>query len=249
MMRSRPAFSFIVVAALVLGACSSGESSNGDPTVPIPTAGTSPTSTTPTSTSSSDPPTGSTTTSTSSATSNAPTSIATTTGGPTTTLVRPADLVTDPDDPNNLHTSLPEHQPIIDAYVAAINAELITYSRWPLDPTSTELMGAPISDEMRSRENSGLVERTQLNQVLDISGGMTLRPYVVENDDPTRAFVWDCQIDATFWKDKDTGAKAPPDAWPNNGPPGVEVGISAVMVLVEGEWLLDDGGLEPRACE
>lgn len=29
----------------------------------------------------------------------------------------------------------------------------------------------------------------------------------------------------------------------------VEVGISAVMVLVEGEWLLDDGGLEPRACE
>jgi hypothetical protein len=30
MMRSRPAFSLIVVAALVLGACSSGDSSNGD---------------------------------------------------------------------------------------------------------------------------------------------------------------------------------------------------------------------------
>lgn len=244
MKRSHPAFSFIVVAALVLGACSSGDSSNGDLTVPIPTDGTTPASTT-----SSEPATGSTTTSTSSATSDAPTSTATTTNGPPTTLIRPADLVTDPNDPNNLHTSLPEHQPIIDAYVAAINAELITYSRWPLDPTSTELMGAPISDEMRSRENSGLVERTQLNQVLDISGGMTLRPYVVENDDPTRAFVWDCQIDATFWKDNDSGAKAPPDAWPNNGPPGVEVGVSAVMVLVEGEWLLDDGGLEPRACE
>ena len=243
MKRSHPAFSFIVVAALVLGACSSGDSSNGDPTVPIPTAATSLTSTT-----SAD----STTTSTGSASSDASTSTtssSTRTNGPPTTLIRPADLVTDPNDPNNLHTSLPEHQPIIDAYVAAINAELITYSQWPLDPTSTELMGAPISDEMRSRENSGLVERTQLNQVLDISGGMTLRPYVVENDDPTRAFVWDCQIDATFWKDKDTGAKAPPDAWPNNGPPGVEVGISAVMVLVEGEWLLDDGGLEPRACE
>ena len=249
MKRSHPAFSFIVVAALVLGACSSGESSNGDPTVPIPTAGTSPTSTTPNSTPSSEPATGSTTTSTSSATSDAQTSTSTTTNGPPTTLIRPADLVTDPNDPNNLHTSLPEHQPIIDAYVAAISAELITYSRWPLDPTSSELMSAPISDAMRSRENSGLVERTQLNQVLDISGGMTLRPYVVENDDPTRAFVWDCQIDATFWKDKDTGAKAPPDAWPNSGPPGVEVGISAVMVLVEGEWHLDDGGLEPRACE
>lgn len=248
MKRSNPAFSFIVVAALVLGACSSDNNSDSDLTVPIPTAGTSPISTTSTSTSSSVPVTGSTTTSTST-TSEAPVSTSTTTSGPPITLVRPADLVTDPNDPNNLHASLPEHQPIIDAYVAAINAELITYSRWPLDPTSTELMGAPISDEMRSRENSGLVERTQLNQVLDISGGMTLRPYVVENDDPTRAFVWDCQIDATFWKDKDSGAKAPPDAWPNNGPPGVEVGISAVMVLVEGEWLLDDGGLEPRACE
>lgn len=247
MKRSRPAFSFIVVAALVLGACSSGESSNGDPTVPIPTAGTvSSTTGVPDSTLSTESSQVSTTP-TGLPTSSAPTT--TSTSGPPTTLIRPADLVTDPNDPNNLHASLPEHQPIIDAYVAAISAELITYSRWPLDPTSTELMGAPISDAMRSRENSGLVERTQLNQVLDISGGMTLRPYVVENDDPTRAFVWDCQIDATFWKDKDTGAKAPPDAWPNNGPPGVEVGISAVMVLVEGEWLLDDGGLEPRACE
>jgi len=247
MKRSHSAFSFIVVAALALGACSSGDSSNGDQTVPIPTAGTvSSTTDEPDSTPSTESSPVSTT-STGPPASSAPTTNST--SAPPTTLIRPADLVTDPNDPNNLHTSLPEHQPIIDAYVAAINAELITYSRWPLDPTSTELMGAPISDAMRSRENSGLVERTQLNQVLDISGGMTLRPYVVENDDPTRAFVWDCQIDATFWKDKDTGAKAPPDAWPNNGPPGVEVGISAVMVLVEGEWLLDDGGLEPRACE
>ncbi len=42
MMRSRPAFPFIVVAALVLGAWSSGDSSKGDPTEPIPTAGRSP---------------------------------------------------------------------------------------------------------------------------------------------------------------------------------------------------------------
>ena len=60
---------------------------------------------------------------------------------------------------------------------------------------------------------------------------------------------WEAFSVPTTMTDKDTGAKAPPDAWPNNGPPGVEVGISAVMVLVEGEWLLDDGGLEPRACE
>ncbi len=249
MRRSHAAFSFIVVAALVVSACSSGDSSNGDPTVPIPTAGTSPTSTTSTSTPSSQPATASTTTSTSSATSDTPTSAPTTTGGPPTTLIRPADLVTDPNDPNNLHTSLPEHQPIIDAYIAAVNAQLITYSRWPLDPTSPELAAAPITEQVLQANNDGMVERTQKNQVLDISGGVTLRPYVVENEDPTRAFVWDCQIDATFWKDKDTGEKAPPDAWPNMGPPGVETGVVAVMVLVDGRWLLDDGGLEPQACE
>jgi hypothetical protein len=242
-----PVVTAVVAVGVLLSACSSGESSDGNSTVPIPTAGSVPsTSNDPASTPATEP------TSTTSTSTGAPTTDATTSTSepaPTTTLVRPADLVTDPNDPNNLHTSLPEHQPIIDAYVAAINAELVTYSRWPLDPTSAELSAAPISDAMRTRENSGLVERTQLNQVLDISGGMTLRPYVVENDDPTRAFVWDCQIDATFWKDNDTGEKAPPDAWPNNGPPGVEVGVSAVMVLVDGEWLLDNGGLEPQACE
>ena len=28
-----------------------------------------------------------------------------------------------------------------------------------------------------------------------------------------------------------------------------ETGVVAVMVLVDGRWLLDDGGLEPQACE
>lgn len=254
MMRSRPALSIIVVAAIVLGACSSGDSSNGDSTVPIPTTDTSPTSTTSTSTPStstpsSEPATVSSTTAANSSTSNAPTPPPTSSDGPPSTLIRPADLVTDPNDPNNLHTSLPEHQPIIEAYVAAVYAQLVTYSRWPLDPTSPELTAAPITERVLQANNDGMVERTQKNQVLDVSGGVTLRPYVVENDDPTRAFVWDCQIDATFWKDKDTGDKAPPDAWPNLGPPGVETGVVAVMVLVDGRWLLDDGGLEPQACE
>jgi hypothetical protein len=236
----------VVAAAVLLCACSGGGSSGSDPTVPIPTAGTVPSTgsgpdstpateppaTTPTSAS---PPTGETT--------------STTVLAPPPTLIRPADLVTDPNDPNNLHTSLPEHQPIIDAYTAAVYAQLITYSRWPLDPTSPELVAAPLSARVLQANNDGMVERTQSNQVLDLSGGITLRPYVVENDDPTRAFVWDCQIDATFWKDKDTGEKAPPDAWPNVGAPGVETGVVAVMVLVDGEWLLDDGGLEPQACE
>jgi hypothetical protein len=236
-----------VAATLLFTACSGGGSPGSDPTVPIPTAGTVPsTGNGPNSTPSTE---AAATTPTS--TNPSPTDETTSTTEPTppSTLVRPADLVTDPNDPNNLHTSLPEHQPIIDAYVAAVYAQLITYSRWPLDPTSPVLVAAPLSARVLQANNDGMVERTQSNQILDVSGGITLRPYVVENDDPARAFVWDCQIDATFWKDKDTGEKAPPDAWPNVGAPGVETGVVAVMVLVDGRWLLDDGGLEPQACE
>jgi len=60
--------------------------------------------------------------------------------------------------------------------------------------------------------------------------------------------VWDCQIDATFWKDVDSGEKAPPDAYPNVGPPGVETGTETVMVRVDGMWLVDSGSVEERAC-
>jgi hypothetical protein len=107
-----------------------------------------------------------------------------------------------------------------------------------------------LTDKARGAIESGIAERTTRNQVLDISGGLTLRPYVVEDDDgdPNRVFVWDCQIDATFWKDADSGEKAPPDAFPNAGPPGVEIGVVAVLVNVDGAWLLDEGGLEPQAC-
>ena len=238
----------IAVAITMAAASCSGSDGAANSTVPIPTDPTI----NPTTTRS----TGSTTTPTSAtAATSTPTSIVTTVPPETTTVVtpttllRPADLVTDPNDPNNLHASLPEQQPIIDAYVAGVEAQLVTYARWPLDPKSPELLAAPLTARVLDANNSGMVERTQKNQVLDISGGITLRPYVVESSDPSRVFVWDCQIDATFWKDKDTGEKAPPDAWPNVGPPGVETGVSAVLVLVDGEWLLDDGGLEPQACE
>jgi hypothetical protein len=168
-----------------------------------------------------------------------------------TTLIRPADLVTDPNDPNNQHTVTPEQQPIVDAYRAAVEAENVTYSNWPLDAQSPGLVGGPFNAKVMGPIAAAIAERTGLNQVLDISGGLTLRPYVVEDNDgdPNRVFVWDCQIDATFWKDKDTGQKAPPDSsFPNVGSPGVELGVVAVMVNVGGRWLLDEGGLESRAC-
>jgi hypothetical protein len=86
----------------------------------------------------------------------------------TDNLIRPADLVTDPNDPNNLHASLPEHQPIIDAYLEAISALHLTWAEWPLDPSSDRLLAAPISAHwLETAVNAGMVERTQDNLVLD----------------------------------------------------------------------------------
>lgn len=162
----------------------------------------------------------------------------------------PAELETDPASPNNNRALDREDQPIIDAYLNAFEADMATFSKWPLDPESPELLASPITDEVLSLYEDGIARRTELNQVLDISGGLTSRPYVIEDDDgdPDRAIVWDCQVDATFWKDVDTGEKAPPDAYPNVGPPGVEFGWASALVFEDGEWLVAEGGEEPRAC-
>lgn len=163
----------------------------------------------------------------------------------------PADLETDPASPSNNRVVRPEDAPIIEAYLNAFEADMATFSQWPLDPRSPALLASPITDEVLSLYESGIARRTELNQVLDISGGLTSRPYVIEDDDgdPNRAIVWDCQIDATFWKDVDTGEKAPPDAYPNVGAPGVEFGWASALVFENGAWLVAEGGEEPRACD
>ena len=247
--------------SLVALGCSSDDSADPTSTPAPPTTADASSTTDPalstdaptsTSTNTTEAPEDSTTSSAAASTTIATESPAPTTteAAPPSTAIPPAPAPLDPDDPNNQRTVTPEEQPIVDAYRQAVEAELLTYSRWPLDPDSSELVNGPFSARVMEPIRQGIADRTALNQVLDISGGITLRPYVVEDDDgdPDRVFVWDCQIDATFWKDVDTGEKAPPDAFPNAGPPGVETGVVAVMVNVDGRWLLDEGALEPQAC-
>ena len=164
----------------------------------------------------------------------------------------PADLETDPSSPNNNRVVEPEDGAVLDAYFEAALAQSEVFSTWPLDPDSPALNDAPFTDRVRDGFAGGLAARTELNQVLDVSGGSTSRPYVFDDDDgdPDRVIVWDCQIDATFWKDVDTGERAAPEpgGHPNAGPPGVEIGTATALVRRDGQWLVDEGGYEPRAC-
>ena len=259
----------------LIGAACAGDSDGFEPGAPIPTDTTDSTAGDTSPTSPDETPldtAGTATTSTStSATTNPepPDTSATDVAGTSTTATEPApepsftpqapgfdfppaDLETDPGSPNNNRVVDPEDEPILDAYFEAALAQTAVFSEWPLDPSSPVLDDAPFTDRVRDGFGAGLAERTQLNQVLDVSGGSTSRPYVIDDDDgdPDRVIVWDCQVDATFWKDIDTGEKAPPEpgGHPNAGPPGVEIGTSTALVLRDGRWLVDEGGYEPRAC-
>lgn len=243
----------LATGALLAAGCSSS-SSQPPNTPPIPTAPTITVATSGPATSTTAPATNSIDTAVpvSDAATTLPAETVAVTDAPaeSTSPIPTAAPPIDPTDPNNQRTITPDQQPIIDAYLAVLKAELLTASVWPLDPRSPQLLAAPLTAKALAAENPGLVERTQLNQILDISGGITYRPYVVETDDPARVILHDCQIDATFWKNRDTGDKAQPDAnWPNAGPPGIKWGAGAVMVLVDGKWLFDSGFTEPSACE
>lgn len=267
----------VAAVVLVVAACAGDDDDGFEPGASIPGDTTTASDTATTSTADTAQPTTAvddttTTTSRAPATTTEPPSTAADTTAPTTAAPSttdpepqvadtpqapgfdfpPAALQTDPTSPNNRRAIRPEHEPILAAYFAAFEADLATFSRWPLDPRSPELQAAPYTDSIYpSAYEAGMAERTALNQVLDISGGLTSRPYVVEDDDgdPNRVIVWDCQIDATFWKDVTTGEKAPPDAYPNVGPPGVETGSATELLLIDGEWLVNGGGVESRACE
>ena len=245
----------LIAAALLAGGCSSSNS-QPNPTVEPRETTTQPLPTIPgdTTTSAATTTTVAVSTTSSSTTTTPTTSTAETTTLPETasltTLIPHAALPLDPNDINNQRTITPEQQPIIDAYLAAIQADNVTASRWPLDPRSELLVASPASARALEQVQKGYSKRTAMNQVLDLSGGITYRPYVVETDDPNKVIVYDCQIDATVWRDHDTGAKAAADAnFPNAGPPGVQWGAGAEMVKSDGRWLLDQGFSDPLACE
>jgi hypothetical protein len=132
-----------------------------------------------------------------------------------------------------------------------MEAAILTWAKAPIDVRSAGLVAAPVTGKLLDSYEEGAAYRNERNEVLDISGGITFRPYIVEDTDgdPNRVFVYDCQIDATVWRNRDTGAPAPPDQnWPNVGVPGVAFGGLAIMIQQDGRWLVDEGYADPSAC-
>lgn len=161
-------------------------------------------------------------------------------------LLQPDDLA--PSNPNNSRPVLPEQLPVLEAHLSAIQANTVVSSRWPIDPDSPELIGAALTADTLARIQQSLRERLAQHQVLDVSQGVTFRPYVVGPVTDT-AVVYDCELAGHYWKNTDTGELvAPTEVWPAGPGHIVEVGIRVDMVYRDGRWLVSGSQIDQGAC-
>ena len=151
-------------------------------------------------------------------------------------LLRPEQL--DPTDVNNSRPVLPEHLPVHEAHLAAIQATTRASSTWPINPDAPELIAAPLAPEILQRFQDASRARLARGEVLNVAQGVTFRPYVVGPVTDT-AVVMDCELAGHYWVKADTGELVPPDEmWPAGPGRIVEVGLRETLVLRDGRWLV-----------
>jgi hypothetical protein len=240
--------------SLIVSACSSN--GGASPTVPLPT---NPPTTPPPATSS----TSSTSTSTTSTTLlNPPPSITSPpTSAPPTIVLPSVDTLVpevspqllspqqaDPASANNSRPVLPDQLPVLEAYLSSIQATTKVSSTWPIDPQSPLLLGAAITPEGIQQFQEASAGRLARGEVLNVSQGVTFRPYVVGPVTDT-ATVMDCELAGHYWVKAATGEPLPPnEIWPAGPGHIVEVGLRETFVLRDGRWLSASSQIDPAAC-
>jgi hypothetical protein len=154
----------------------------------------------------------------------------------------------DPNSVNNNRPVLPEHLPVLQAHLEAIQANTAAYSRWPIDPEAPELVAAPVTPESLARIQESLRGRLARGEVLDVSQGVTFRPYVV-GPVTDAAVLFDCELAGHYWKNAATGELVPPnEVWPAGPGRVVQVGLQVDMVNRDGRWLVAGSQIDPQAC-
>jgi hypothetical protein len=161
-------------------------------------------------------------------------------------LLRPEQL--DPNNANNSRPILPEHLPVIEAHLLALQATTRASSTWPIDPDAPELIAAPLTPEILQRFQEASRGRLERGEVLNVQQGVTFRPYVVGPVTDT-AVVMDCELAGHYWVKVDTGELVPPnEVWPAGPGHIVEVGLRQTLVLRDGRWLIASSEVDPGAC-
>ena len=154
----------------------------------------------------------------------------------------------DPFNVNNSRPILPEHVPVLDAYLRAINGTTYVSSTWPINPEAPELVGAPFAPEALAQIQEGGRGRLARGEVLNVSQGVTFRPYVI-GPVTDSAVVFDCEIAGHYWTKAESGELVPPDSiWPAGPGRIVEVGLRVNFVMRDGRWLWESSQIDPGAC-
>jgi hypothetical protein len=149
-------------------------------------------------------------------------------------------------DPNDNHVQPPlaGDIDIIAAYIEerTANFELITQRPLPT-VLSPRLIAASTPTGLDGVVEKKLKPFAAAGMYYDISGGILFRPVVIaEPRSDTEAFVFDCQIDATGWRNAD-GSFAEGDT------PGVKRSPQiARMKKIDGRWLTDGVSTDDRVC-
>ena len=162
-------------------------------------------------------------------------------------LLTPEQL--DPNNVNNSRPILPEHLPVLEALPQRIQASTQVSSTWPINPDAPELARRPAYRPRSSqRVQDAAARRLERGEVLNVSQGVTFRPYVVGPVTDT-AVVFDCEIAGHYWTKADTGELVPPDEiWPAGPGRIVEVGLRVDLRAPRRPLALDASQIDPGAC-
>lgn len=229
----------VMACVAVVAGCSSGSSTGSSTSGPSSSSSSTAASTTTTTTSPSSTVASTTTTSGSVVTTSTVPDPIVRGLGPIPTVPLPSTTAPNP----NLRPHAPADQPIIDAYVTYLTAWAEANSQNPIDPNSALLNGLLDADFERFTR-ADMEDRRSRGQVLNVAGGVTLRPYVVADPrSETEAIVFDCQLDGTYWSNAATGEPLPGETVTVH-----QLGASARMVLRDGRWIVLTAGPEGAAC-
>ena len=146
--------------------------------------------------------------------------------------------------PNLAHIVRPEDTPILEAYVKYITALHQAYSQNPIEVERGDLFDGLVTATKFDQTKQGLAKRRDAGQSLQVSQGLTIRPFVISDPrSSTEATVLDCQLDGSYFIDVATGQ---PSA--NQKTAIRQFSASALLVLVDGKWVVDRDGFQGGAC-
>jgi hypothetical protein len=135
---------------------------------------------------------------------------------------------------------LPEDLPILEAY----NEASAAFVQAATSPSGLEALAAYNTPEHLRIVDAYLARRHSEGAYLETKLGLTSRPYVlVEPRSLEQVFVFDCQLDGTYWASVRTGAPLAGEVAQIRA-----VGVATELRWLDDHWAVASSGENSTAC-